>query len=89
MPVRTRKRSAAWEGAGPYTITDNYLAASGENILFGGGDNLGGEATNPADILVAGNYIHKPQAWRDFHRVGEKPVGTEERDARHRFGTTA
>lgn len=56
----------AWEGAGPYAIVDNYLEASGENILFGGSDNLGGEATNPADILITGNYLFKPLAWKNL-----------------------
>ena len=53
-----------WEGKGPFTIEDNYLAASGENILFGGGDNAS-EETNPCDIFIARNHIHKPQEWRD------------------------
>lgn len=55
---------SAWDGAGPYTITRNYLAASGENVLFGGADNLGGASTNPADILIEGNVLQKPQEWR-------------------------
>jgi hypothetical protein len=63
-PRQDSQAFCAWDGAGPYTITRNYLAASGENILFGGADNLGGEATNPADILVEGNVLHKPQQWR-------------------------
>lgn len=53
---------AAWEGAGPYTITRNTLMASGENVMFGGADNA--EGTNPADILIDSNTIYKPQAWR-------------------------
>lgn len=53
-----------WEG-GPATITDNYLAASGENILVGGAWTAGrGEEYVPQDILVARNYLHKPEAWR-------------------------
>jgi hypothetical protein len=27
---------AAWDGAGPYTITDNYLEAASETVMFGG-----------------------------------------------------
>lgn len=56
----------SWEGSGPYTITNNTLMAGGENILFGGADNLGGEATNPADILIDNNLLYKPQEWRAF-----------------------
>ena len=54
---------AGWTGPGPYTITNNYLEASGENILFGGSDpsiqNL-----VPSDILIRQNYVTKPLAWR-------------------------
>jgi hypothetical protein len=56
---------AAWEGAGPYLLDDNYLEASGENVLFGGSDNyLGGAASNPADITITRNYFFKPLAWK-------------------------
>src|SRR6185437_11151979 len=27
-----------WNGSGPYVIENNYLEASGENVLFGGAD---------------------------------------------------
>ena len=30
---------AAWDGSGPYTISDNYLEAASENVLFGGADS--------------------------------------------------
>jgi len=44
---------------GPYTIVNNFLEASGENILFGGS-----EATlTPADIEVRHNHIFKPLIW--------------------------
>ena len=44
---------------GPYKITDNFLEASGENILFGGG-----EATaTPADIEISHNHLFKPLTW--------------------------
>src|SRR5258708_11563212 len=52
-----------WNGPGPFVITNNYLEAAGENLLFGGTDpsipNL-----VPADITVAGNQFSKPPAWR-------------------------
>jgi hypothetical protein len=56
---------SAWDGAGPFTITDNTLMAGGENVLFGGSDNPSA-ATNPADILIDNNLLFKPQDWRSF-----------------------
>jgi hypothetical protein len=50
-------------GPGPYTIVNNYLEAAGENIMFGGSDpaipNL-----IPSDIIIRGNHLYKPMAWR-------------------------
>jgi Putative Ig domain len=44
---------------GPYKVTDNFLEASGENILFGGG-----RATlTPADIEIRRNHFFKPLTW--------------------------
>ncbi len=44
---------------GPYKIVNNFLEASGENLLFGGG-----EATKtPADIEIRHNYLFKPLVW--------------------------
>jgi FG-GAP-like repeat len=52
-----------WNGPGPFTITNNYLEAAGENIMFGGADpsipNL-----VPSDITIANNAIAKQLAWR-------------------------
>ena len=44
---------------GPYRIENNYLEASGENILFGGG----GAAVTPADIVIRRNHLFKPSTW--------------------------
>jgi hypothetical protein len=44
---------------GPYKIVDNFLEASGENVMFGGG---GGTAT-PQDIEVRHNHMFKPLTW--------------------------
>jgi hypothetical protein len=45
---------------GPYKILNNFLEASGENIMFGGG-----EATlTPADIEIRGNHLFKPLIWK-------------------------
>ncbi len=45
--------------AGPYKIVNNFLEASGENILFGGGP----ATTTPADIEVRHNHLFKPMIW--------------------------
>ena len=44
---------------GPYKIVDNFLEASGENILFGGGE----ATTSPADIEILQNHLFKPLTW--------------------------
>lgn len=56
---------AVWanNGAGPYTISDNYLEASGENILFGG-DTPHINGVIPTDITIENNTIVKPLAWQ-------------------------
>jgi hypothetical protein len=44
---------------GPYKISNNFLEAAGENILFGGG-----EATQvPSDIEISHNHMFKPLTW--------------------------
>ncbi|MGA2353527.1 MAG: Ig domain-containing protein [Terriglobales bacterium] len=44
---------------GPFKIEDNFLEASGEAIMFGGG-----EATlTPTDITITGNHFWKPWQW--------------------------
>jgi Putative Ig domain len=45
--------------SGPYKIVNNFLEASGENILFGGGP----ATTTPADIEVRHNHLFKPLIW--------------------------
>jgi hypothetical protein len=44
---------------GPYKIVDNFLEASGENILFGGG----AATATPADIEIRQNHLFKPLTW--------------------------
>lgn len=55
---------AGWNGPGPYSITNNYLEGSTENVLFGGADTT---ITNliPSDIYFGQNYVAKPFAWRN------------------------
>jgi hypothetical protein len=58
----------AWDGAGPYTITDNYLEAASQNVMFGGAD-ASAETEIPADILIEGNHFSKPLSWMGHRRV--------------------
>jgi hypothetical protein len=50
---------------GPYEIEDNFLEASGEAILFGGGR----ATTTPTDITIDFNHFFKPLQWMP----GSKP----------------
>jgi hypothetical protein len=54
---------AAWNGPGPFTITNNYLEATGENILFGGADPAIQNLV-PSDIVFRGNTVSKQASWR-------------------------
>ena len=51
-----------WNGPGPFTITNNYLEASGENLLFGGADPAMPSLV-PSDITITRNQFSKPLAW--------------------------
>jgi hypothetical protein len=54
---------AGWNGPGQYTITDNYLEAASENILFGGTDAAVPNLV-PSDITISGNTLTKKSAWK-------------------------
>ncbi|MGB6386084.1 MAG: hypothetical protein WBD25_20270 [Terriglobales bacterium] len=45
---------------GPFLIQDNFLEASGEAIMFGGG----GATETPTDIEILGNHFWKPWQWK-------------------------
>lgn len=53
---------ASWNGSGPFKIQNDYLEASGENVLFGGQDPTI-QGLVPSDIEVTGNHFAKPLAW--------------------------
>jgi hypothetical protein len=62
-----------WTGPGPFKITNNYLEAAGENIMFGGGAaRIPGLV--PSDIEIRGNHLRKPLRWKpgtaDYDGVG-------------------
>jgi hypothetical protein len=44
---------------GPYKIVNNFLEASGENVMFGGG----AATQTPTDIEIRHNYFFKPILW--------------------------
>lgn len=61
---RDSQAFGAYNGAGPYLIENNYLEASGENILFGGADPAI-PGLIPSDIVIRRNYFFKPLAWKN------------------------
>jgi hypothetical protein len=54
---------AGWNGTGPYLIENNYLHATGVNIMFGGADPKIANLV-PSDITVRRNLFTKSTAWR-------------------------
>jgi Right handed beta helix region len=54
---------AGSNGPGPYTISNNYLEAAGQIVLFGGADPFISELV-PSDITLQKNHFSKPLAWR-------------------------
>jgi hypothetical protein len=58
----------AWDGAGPYTITNNYLEAASENVMFGGADSASADRV-PSDILIEGNQFTKRLEWKGQGKV--------------------
>ena len=69
-------------GPGPYLIANNYLEASGENIMFGGADPFIANLV-PSDITIKQNYISKPAELARAGVDGQEPDRAEERAARH------
>ena len=55
---------AGWNGPGPFKINNNYLEASGENVMFGGADPSIPELV-PSDIEFRLNHCAKPLSWKD------------------------
>jgi hypothetical protein len=52
-----------WAGPGPYKIVNNFLAAAGQNLMFGGGDPAIANVS-PADIEIRRNHFFKPLSWQ-------------------------
>jgi hypothetical protein len=54
---------AGWNGPGPFQVTNNYLEAAGENIMFGGADPAVPNLV-PSDVTITNNQVAKPVGWR-------------------------
>ena len=54
---------AGWNGPGPFTITNNYLEATGENFLLGGSDPPI-QGLVPSDVTFTKNTVTKQTSWR-------------------------
>lgn len=55
-------------GPGPYLIKNNYMEASHEVIMFGGGDPTIPNLT-PSDVWIIGNHITRPANWKGVWTV--------------------
>ena len=54
----------AYNGPGPYTITNNWLEATAIPVLTGGGTQSVDDITfMPANITITKNTFHKPRKW--------------------------
>jgi PKD repeat protein len=52
-----------WNGPGPFTIENNYLEASGENVIFTGSPYI---VDMEADgVVIRRNHIARPMTWKD------------------------
>ena len=51
----------SFEPFGTFKIYNNFLEASGEDILFGGG----GSEYNPTDIEIRRNHLFRPMIWKE------------------------
>ncbi len=54
---------AGWNGPGPFTITNNYLEATGENFMLGGSDPWI-DGLVPSDVTFTRNTVAKRASWR-------------------------
>jgi len=65
-----------WGSMGPTAIVNNFLEASGENILYGGSYPTYYPLANQNKIFI-GNYLYKPFIWKyGYGAGGGTPSGT-------------
>jgi hypothetical protein len=62
-----------WNGPGPFHIENNYLEGAGEVLMIGGDDPRIPFLT-PSDIVIRGNTLTRPLAWRQ--PILAPPTGT-------------
>jgi hypothetical protein len=62
-PDNDAQAIVGWNGPGPFKIVNNFLEASGENIMFGGGDPAVPNLV-PSDIEIRRNLVTKRLSWR-------------------------
>lgn len=55
---------AVWtrQGNGPFKVVNNFLQASGENVMYGGADPTIANSV-PSDIEIRHNLFYKPTSW--------------------------
>jgi hypothetical protein len=63
MPGQDSQAIACWNTPGPIVIRNNHLEAGSEVIMFGGADP-GITNVVVADVLVEGNTLTRPLAWK-------------------------
>jgi hypothetical protein len=54
---------AGWSGSGPFRVENNYLEASGENLMLGGA-MPGATGLVPSDLVFRRNHVARPASWR-------------------------
>lgn len=54
-----------WNGPGPFIVDNNYISASGENVMWGG-DDPKNELMMPTRIEIRNNTLTKRQEWQDM-----------------------
>jgi hypothetical protein len=64
VPGQDSQAIDGWNGPGEYTITNNYLEAASENIMFGGADPAIADLV-PTGITIRNNLLSKPLAWHE------------------------
>jgi len=64
---------AAWSSPGPFKLVNNYLAAAGENVMFGGAGGYNNPYV-PSDIELRNNYLFKPLSWVPLSLNGQMVV---------------
>ncbi len=60
---RDAQAICGWNGFGPFVIENNYIEASGENVMFGGA-GPGIPNLIPTDITIRHNFFTKNLAWK-------------------------